>query len=285
MSNPPSRLRSILNHLLPASTQASTPPPHIHHLSPTFFLPRAASIEPNAQAIHHITSNGRPLRRSYAEFADRARGLAYYLTKHGFRRVGILATNTPAFLESIYGIAAAGAVSVPVNYRLSKEDVAYILGFAEVDCVVVDHEFEPLLETFRKDHADVHILVDWVRPPPSFLPRRSGQGFIGRLERSLTSCQDTDVSEGAQCGPFNEAVSEGLRYDLEQGSKNWAGLSAQCTHEDDTIAIPFTSGTTSRPKGVVYTHRGAYLASLANVIESNLNVDGGRCKYLWTLPM
>jgi len=51
------------------------------------------------------------------------------------------------------------------------------------------------------------------------------------------------------------------------------------------IAIPFTSGTTSRPKGVVYTHRGAYLAALANVIESGLNFHDGRCKYLWTLPM
>lgn len=51
------------------------------------------------------------------------------------------------------------------------------------------------------------------------------------------------------------------------------------------IAIPFTSGTTSKPKGVVYTHRGAYLAALANVVESGLNYHAGRCRYLWTLPM
>ena len=51
------------------------------------------------------------------------------------------------------------------------------------------------------------------------------------------------------------------------------------------IAIPFTSGTTSRPKGCIYTHRGAYLASLANVIESGLNSDSRRCRFLWTLPM
>ena len=49
------------------------------------------------------------------------------------------------------------------------------------------------------------------------------------------------------------------------------------------LSIPFTSGTTSRPKGVVYTHRGVYLAAMANIIESGLN--NGRCKYLWTLPM
>lgn len=51
------------------------------------------------------------------------------------------------------------------------------------------------------------------------------------------------------------------------------------------LAIPFTSGTTSKPKGVIYTHRGAYLAALANVVESGLNYHTGRCKYLWTLPM
>ena len=44
--------------------------------------------------------------------ADRARGLAYYIKKHRYKKVGILCPNTPAFLESIFGIAAAGAVNV-----------------------------------------------------------------------------------------------------------------------------------------------------------------------------
>lgn len=102
----------------------------------------------------------------------------------------------------------------------------------------------------------------------------------------LTSVKDTDATEGALCGPFDEAVLEGLNYDRETGAKGWAGLTSQrVANEDDMIAIPFTSGTTSKPKGVVYTHRGAYLAALANVIESGLNVPDGRCKYLWTLPM
>lgn len=52
------------------------------------------------------------LRRSYVEVADRARGLAYWLKQHGYKRVGILCPNTPAFLESIFGIAAAGAVNI-----------------------------------------------------------------------------------------------------------------------------------------------------------------------------
>ena len=78
---------------------------------------------------------------------------------------------------------------------------------------------------------------------------------------------------------------EGLKLDWAQGSKGWAGLRLHDIHEDDMIAIPFTSGTTSRPKGCIYTHRGAYLASLANVIESGLNSDSRRCRFLWTLPM
>jgi acyl-CoA synthetase (AMP-forming)/AMP-acid ligase II len=65
-----------------------------------------------APAIYHVTANKKVLRRSYREFADRARGLAYYLKRHDYKRVGILCPNTPAFLESIFGISAAGAVSV-----------------------------------------------------------------------------------------------------------------------------------------------------------------------------
>ncbi|KAH7170375.1 hypothetical protein EDB81DRAFT_752894 [Dactylonectria macrodidyma] len=251
MSGPPSRIRSILNHLRP-HPQA---PPNYHTLSPTVFLERAASIEPNAEAIFHITVNGAVLRRSYGEFADRARGLAYYLLKHGYRRIGILAPNTPAFLESIYGIVAAGGVVVPVNYRLKQDDIDYILDYAEVDCIIVDNEFVGLLDQYKGKHANVPLIIDL----------------------------DTDATEGQLCGPFDDAVLEGLKHDQEMGNQGWAGLHSQARSEDDMLAIPFTSGTTSRPKGCVYTHRGAYLAAMANIIESGLNI--GRCKYLWTLPM
>lgn len=160
MSSASSRLWSIFNHLNPLG--ASSPPPHIHHLSPTFFLERAASIEPNAEAILHIASDGSVVRRSYRELADRASGLAYYLKSRGFRRVGILAPNTPAFLESIYGIVAAGAVIVPVNIRLKQEDIAYIFDFAEVDLIIADHEFVDQLGLYRESHAKVPILEDKV---------------------------------------------------------------------------------------------------------------------------
>jgi len=137
MSPPTSRLQTILSHLLPSTTTSSPPtqPPHIHTLSPTSFLPRAAAIEPTALAIHHINTNNTTVRRTYAEFSSRASSLAYYLKKKGYKKVGILAPNTPAFLESIYGIAGAGAIHVAVNYRLKVEDVQYIFEFAEVSLV------------------------------------------------------------------------------------------------------------------------------------------------------
>jgi acyl-CoA synthetase (AMP-forming)/AMP-acid ligase II len=52
--------------------------------------------------------------------------------------------------------------------------------------------------------------------------------------------------------------------------------------EDDAISINYTSGTTGRPKGVVYTYRGAYLNALSEALHANLD---SRSVYLWTLPM
>lgn len=63
-------------------------------------------------AIYHVTANKKTLRRTYAELADRARGFAYYLKKHGYKRVGILAPNTPGFLETLFGVGGAGAVNI-----------------------------------------------------------------------------------------------------------------------------------------------------------------------------
>ncbi|RKF71494.1 Acetate/butyrate--CoA ligase AAE7, peroxisomal [Golovinomyces cichoracearum] len=250
MSLPISRLNSILSQL----ATSSSPRPYIHALSPTSFLPRAAQIDPNALAIYHITTDDVIIRRTYSEFADRARGLAYYFVKHGFKQIGILASNTPAFLESIFAAGAAGGIHIGANYRLKPGELAYIFELVEVDCIVVDAEYEPLLENFKKQNPNVHLIID------------------------------TDT--GKAQSPFNEAIAEGLIWDLQKGENGWVGLNAYAVSEDACIAVPFTSGTTDKPKGVVYTHRGAYLAALANVIESGLAFEGGkRCGYLWTLPM
>lgn len=122
---------------------------------------------------------------------------------------------------------------------------------------MVDAEFVSLLDGYRKTHQSVPLIVD----------------------------ADTDATEGELSGPFDEAVLEGLKYDTETGSHGWEGLETQTRNEEDVIALAYTSGTTAKPKGVEYTHRGGYLAALGNVIESGLNSHRGRCKYLWTLPM
>jgi acyl-CoA synthetase (AMP-forming)/AMP-acid ligase II len=183
--------------------------------------------------------------------------LAYYIRKHGYKRVGILATNTPAFLESIFGIAAAGSVSVAINYRLKHDDISYIFQHSDVDMIIADTEFVALLDDYKKEKPNVPILID----------------------------MDTDATEGELSGPFDDAVLEGLKYDIEQGRKGWADLESQAKNEEDVLALAYTSGTTARPKGVEFTHRGVYLAAMGNVIESGLNYHTGRAKYLWTLPM
>jgi acyl-CoA synthetase (AMP-forming)/AMP-acid ligase II len=146
---------------------------------------------------------------------------------------------------------------VAVNYRLKSDDIAYIFDHSEAEIIIVDKEFISLLDGFRKSHPKVSLLVD----------------------------TDTDATEGQLSGPFDDAVENGLKYDTLQGNKGWAGLEAQTENEEAIIALAYTSGTTARPKGVEYTHRGAYVAALGNVIESGLNYNTGRCRYLWTLPM
>lgn len=230
-----------------------------HSLSPAFFLPRAAQIEPGAPAIYHKTANDVVLRRTYGDFADRASAFAYYLKKKGYKRVGVLLTNTPAFLYTTFATGAADAITIAINYRLKKDDIAYIFDHSDADSIIVDKEYLSLLDDYRKAHPKIPILVDDDTNDPS-----------------------TFVEQGA----FGDALREGAAYDRELGSKGWHGLAAQAPDELAVNALAYTSGTTARPKGVEYTHRGCYMGALANVIESGLSYHGTeRCRYLWTLPM
>src|SRR6266849_624591 len=80
--------------------------------------------------------------------------------------------------------------------------------------------------------------------------------------------EDTGTPEDPYEGFLAEGAPEPVKSWLED--------------EEETIAIDYTSGTTGNPKGAVYTHRGAYLAALAQVIEAGLS---GTSVFLWTLPM
>lgn len=260
------RLAQLASQLTPASElnidghiRGSTNWFNHHSLSPTFFLPRAAQIEPEAPAIYHKTANEVVLRRTYGDFADRSSAFAYYLKKKGYKRVGALMTNTPAFLYATFGTGAAGAVYIAINYRLKKDDISYIFQHSDADVIVVDKEYVDLLDDFRAAKPNVPILVDNDAVNPNTLDEQ---------------------------GPFGDALREGSSYDRETGAQGWEGLAAQAPSEMDVNALAYTSGTTARPKGVEYTHRGSYLGALGNVIESGLSYHGiERAKYLWTLPM
>jgi fatty-acyl-CoA synthase len=79
-----------------------------------------------------------------------------------------------------------------------------------------------------------------------------------------------DTGEGGD--PYEDYLAEGSPGPLESVLED----------EEEMISVNYTSGTTGRPKGVMYTHRGAYLSALGNVIEAGM---GYETKYLWTLPM
>ncbi len=144
-----------------------------------------------------------------------------------------------------------------MNYRLKEDDIAYIFTHSDAEVIIVDQEYLPLLNSFRSSNPNISIIVD----------------------------TDTDATEGQLAGPFDEAVLEGLNYDRDTGANGWSTLESQAASEDDIVALAYTSGTTARPKGVEYTHRGCYLAAMGNIIESGLNYHGQRCGYLWILPM
>lgn len=148
-------------------------------------------------------------------------------------------------------------MNVAVNYRLGQRDIAYIFEHAQVEAIIVDAELVHLLDEFEKRHPSVQIIVD----------------------------DDTHVLTGPDSGQFNRAIESGHALDVNNGGFGWDGLDYLDVNEDDLIALAYTSGTTARPKGVEYTHRGAYLAALANIVESGLNTAyGDRARYLCTLP-
>src|SRR5919197_5131124 len=86
----------------------------------------------------------------------------------------------------------------------------------------------------------------------------------------------------AEAPPGVEVVRLGDEYEALVSSGDPAGVPSLLHDAEEPIAIDYTSGTTGRPKGVVYTYRGAYLNALGEVIEAEL---GHQPVYLWTLPM
>ena len=212
-------------------------------LTPLLFLERAADVFPQR---HAVTYGARS--ESYRELASSAQRLAGALTASGIApsdRVAYLLPNLPEMLVAHFGVPLAHAVLVAINTRLSGGEITYILQHSEAKILVADSE---LLATAAPDLGECPGLEE------------------------LVVVDDVGAGEPAGATPYADFLSRG-----EGALRPW-----RVDDEGRVISINYTSGTTGRPKGVMYTHRGAHLNALAEVVHSHHATDS---VYLWTLPM
>jgi fatty-acyl-CoA synthase len=113
-------------------------------LTPLSFLQRSAYVFPDRTAVVHGDR-----RYTYRAFQARVNRLASVLRARGLEkldRVAIIAPNTPAMLEAHFGVPAAGLILVPINVRLSSDEVGYILRHSGAKALLVDHECAGLIK-------------------------------------------------------------------------------------------------------------------------------------------
>jgi len=213
-------------------------------LTPLSFLQRAALAYPRRVAVVHGVK-----RLTWADVHNRSRAFAAGLRRLGVgygEVVSVLAPNTPAMIEAHYGVPGAGAVLNAINYRLDAATIAYILEHAESKVLLVDSAFAIVAKA----------ALDRLAVRPQIIE-------IGEEGITLAGLGDADyetfLSASDASQPFTSPRDE------------W-----------DAISLNYTSGTTGRPKGVVYHHRGAYLNALGSALTFSLTADS---VYLWTLPL
>jgi fatty-acyl-CoA synthase len=168
-------------------------------------------------------------RFTYAQFADRVSRLAGGLRKAGVQpgdRVAFLSMNCHRLLEAYYGVIEAGAVLLPLNIRLSPNELTYILNDSGAVMLFVQSCFRPLVDSFRSRLSTV---------------------------KSFHSLDDT-VEETDWLSPqsYEALVANALPYrtDITQ------------VDENSLAELFYTSGTSAEPKGVMLTHRNIYLHAL-----------------------
>ena len=216
-------------------------------VTPLRFLERSAEVYPDKVAIVHGDR-----RTTYRDFAGEATRLARALQASGIEagdRVAYLCPNIPELLIAHFAVPLAGAVLVAINTRLATEEVRYICDHSGAKLLVVDSELRSIVAPVEDELETVREIVTITDP-----------------------ALEVEVAE----------APDGPRYPdlLERGSDE--PLAWTVEDELAAITINYTSGTTGKPKGVTYTHRGAYLNSLGEVLHSEHRSDS---VYLWTLPM
>lgn len=215
-------------------------------LTPLSFLEMAAANFPERPACVYGDD-----RKTYADLYARARRLASALEKRGLKpgdTVALFAPNVPACLEAHYGIPMARCVLNPINIRLDPEAVAFILDHGEAQAIITDREFSPVVGKALELAEATPLVIDIDDP---------AAGGAGEL--------------------LGEIEYEAL---LAEGDPDYAWHLPE--DEWDPIALSYTSGTTGNPKGVVYHHRGIFVASTGQPLAWGM---GYYPVYLWTLPM
>src|ERR1700730_2186723 len=147
-------------------------------LTPIRFLRYAAQQYPDKLAVvcedHRFT---------YAQFADRVSRLAGALRAAGVKpgdRVAFLSTNCHRLLEAYYGVLEAGAVLLPLNIRLTPNELAYILNDAGATILFVEKQFLGLVESFNKDIPSVKMICQLEgTPQAAWLSPRSYEDLLG----------------------------------------------------------------------------------------------------------
>ena len=207
------------------------------------FLDRAVRLYPDKVAV--VDGD---LRMTYRELGERVDRFSNALRELGLEpgdRVCMLSPNSHFYLESFYATAQVGLVLVPLNYRLVAADHQYILNHAGVSAVLVDWEYTDVVDEIRDALPDVkHWIV----------------------------AQDGPVEPAAGWLSWNALVAAASPSPPERPAIG----------ENDVLSINYTSGTTSRPKGVMMTHRNSYLNAYNMIIHNSLRHEDVE---LWTLPM
>jgi len=220
-------------------------------LSPITFLERAGSVYSEQISIIYGS-----VRFTWAETLDRCLRLASALSSINISTgdvVAAVAPNIPAMYELQFGAPMAGAVLCCMNVRHDARTMSVILRHSEAKVVFVDYQF---LETVR---AAFNILsqtkakMPFLVVIPELIGRETAKGYPSEMEyERFLSNADKDFK---------------IRWPEDE----W-----------QAIALNYTSGTTANPKGVVYSHRGAYLNALASILMCGMI---SMPVYLWTVPL
>ncbi|MEP0323497.1 AMP-binding protein [Bauldia litoralis] len=225
-------------------------PANFAALSPVSFVERSAEIYGDLPAMIHGAR-----RYDWATLRDRSARLAAALRAMGVERgstVSTMLANTPEMIEAHYAVPALGAVINALNTRLDAGLLALQMNHCEASVLLTDREFSPVVaEALRILEAE-----------------------YGRTLKVV------DVCDSEYTGPGDRLGAD--EYEALLAAHPPLAVLEGPPDEWDAIAVSYTSGTTGAPKGVVTSHRGAYLNAVSNAVTwamPNFSV------YLWTLPM